>query len=147
MTEIVKIPKFVADYIENMPDYAKSSTYNTLIYFLNDLDSWKGIDKSSDPFSNWLIKIDLSGNSNLDKFIKAIVNQEYKVEAEPLYYVHLIPKDGFGYLNLDKSDRNYGLADNGEVKSFRTKFTQEEIMAINPLFWNKAFLEVVPDDE
>lgn len=64
--------------------------------------------------------------------------------AERKYYVHLIKKDEYSYLNIN-SDEGAALADKFKLYGWQTEFTREEVVAINPNL--VPFMEEVEDDE
>lgn len=70
----------------------------------------------------------------------------YEVEQEKLYYVKLVNHEK-GYLNKNITGNSLArpIIISGKTQSdnFKTKFTEDEIKEINPLFWYEAFLEEV----
>ena len=64
--------------------------------------------------------------------------------ADQKYYVHFIKSDGSSYLNLDFGERPV-VGNNSELMGLKTKFTREEVVAINPKF--VPFMEEAEDDE
>ena len=70
--------------------------------------------------------------------IQAILDGEWEVE-EPLYYVHLMSGED-GYLNINY-DGDINVSDNSEAFGYKTKFTRQEAIAIDPRYLD--FLEEV----
>jgi len=65
--------------------------------------------------------------------------------AEPKkYYVHFLKSYGGSYLNID-TDGEVELDNRFELNSWKTKFTRDEVAAIDPRF--VTFMEEVKDDE
>ena len=64
--------------------------------------------------------------------------------AEQKYYVHFIKGDESSYLNIDFGERPV-VGNNSELMGLKTKFTREEVVAINPRY--VPFMEEVEDDE
>lgn len=65
--------------------------------------------------------------------------------AEPKkYYVHLIKGDEYSYLNINP-DVGAELDNRLELRGWKTKFTRDEVVAIDPRF--VPFMEEVEDDE
>jgi len=65
--------------------------------------------------------------------------------AEPKkYYVHFIKGDESSYLNIDFDERPV-VGNNSELMGLKTKFTREEVVAINPKF--VPFMEEAEDNE
>lgn len=126
--EPVVVPSKIFDFIKSY-DTGKDS----LIVFediLGDYINDEGI--SSTYISEWL-------DENLFELADALRNG-YVVEEEKKYYVHVVPGEE-GYLNL-RTNRDgsiyYGLAGSSEVEGFQTKFTEEEIKAIDEKLWQFA---------
>lgn len=63
---------------------------------------------------------------------------------EQKYYVHFIKSDESSYLNID-FDESLLIGNNSELMGLKTKFTREEVVAINPKF--VPFMEEAEDDE
>jgi len=64
--------------------------------------------------------------------------------AEQKYYVHFIKSDESSYLNLDFGERPV-VGNNSELMGLKTKFTYDEVVAINPKF--VPFMEEAEDNE
>lgn len=65
--------------------------------------------------------------------------------AEPKkYYVHLVKSDWYSYLNIN-TDGGLQLYNRLELNGLKTKFTREEVVAINPNL--VPFMEEVEDNE
>lgn len=59
-------------------------------------------------------------------------------ELEPLFYIHIVDGDE-GYINID--DGNIIVTDKCSTVSFKTKFTKDEALKLNPAY--EAFLEPI----
>lgn len=68
----------------------------------------------------------------------------YEPEPEQLYYVQFIKNDSHSFLNSSDSD-GLEISDNEETEYIKTKFTMQEIIAIDPRYW--AFAVSVEDGE
>ncbi|HBD0742137.1 hypothetical protein HS73_15245 [Listeria monocytogenes] len=114
--ELVKVPKFVADWYEQHRHKLEYSIWG-YIY------DWDDQDCESDFY-------DFMKNDNL-KPVETLIKMKdgYEVEKEPLYYVHFIEGIG-GYLNMryDGHQRSNGKDQNYEYK---TQFTEAEIKAMD----------------
>lgn len=60
------------------------------------------------------------------------------------YYVHLFKEDKYSYLNVT-SNGVMELSNDFDSSTWRTKFTREEIISMNPNL--VPFMEEVEDDE
>ncbi|HAB7745314.1 TPA_asm: DUF1642 domain-containing protein [Listeria monocytogenes] len=129
--EPVKVPKFVADLIS---DYEAevldfySNQDNVLECILQD---WKS-DSFCAEHLDWI-------TVNLITLIDAVRNG-YVVEEDKKYYVQIVPiaDDDDGYLNLytDKDGSfYYNIGSSIEGNSFKAKFTEKEIKAIDEKLW------------
>lgn len=116
----VKIPKFVADWIE----YCKN-TFLSLARALN---------VSEEDFYNYANQKDhldllyfLGSMVNQEKFAKAWV-YGYEVEKEKRYLVEVKGVSGYGrYLNKALSSGEYFFASGNEVNGYETKHTRKEL--------------------
>lgn len=116
----VKIPKFVADWIE----YCKN-TFLSLARALN---------VSEEDFYNYANQKD---HLKLLYFLGSMVNQEkiakawiygYEVEQQKRYLVEMKGISGYGrYLNKALSSGEYFLASENEVDGYKTKHTRKEL--------------------
>ncbi|MBC1913104.1 DUF1642 domain-containing protein [Listeria booriae] len=143
---LVKVPQFVADYIED----AKKGVYNTLAAAFNcHTKNW--------DVASWLQNFDDLDGLDYDKAYK---NQElfarawlngYEVEKEPLYYVKMPfstwDEDSadlvtnWAYLQHDvTSDETRMAATNTEFPSndFKSKLSEGTIKAIDERYWQFA---------
>ncbi|MDA5913449.1 DUF1642 domain-containing protein [Listeria monocytogenes] len=122
--EPVKVPKDIAELISDYESEVLdgySNQDNVLECILLD---WEGGDLDPD-YSKWI-------DDNLIKIIDAVRNG-YVVEEEQKYYVKVIyTADGF--LN-QRNDGILSFKDKEENHSFRTKFTEKEIKAIDERLW------------
>lgn len=131
----VVVPAMFADYLKResiAPDWSEAE-----LVFRLTCDYWKN--RMDNELLKWV-------RSNKAKAISAIMNG-YEVEEEPLYYVKL-PKMGSarGYVNFDKEDRSYLPWTKTEEEVIQTKFTEEEIKAIDERYWQFA-VKVEEEDE
>lgn len=116
----VKIPSFVADWIE----YCKN-TFLSLARALN---------VSEDDFYNYANQKDhlkllyfLGSMVNQEKFAKAWI-YGYEIEAEKQYLVEIKGVSGYGrYLNKALSSGEYFFASGNEVDGYKTKHTRKEL--------------------
>lgn len=118
--ELVKVPKFVADWIE----YCKKHC-------------WGLSEALEDTYENSCMPEEV-----MDWFEDCRENQELFARAwldgyeikEPLYYIKVIDSD-FGYVNLNLKTGGYTTSTNGESGGFKTKFTEKEIKNMNINYW------------
>nr|DAW83097.1 MAG TPA: Protein of unknown function (DUF1642) [Caudoviricetes sp.] len=116
----VKIPKFVADWIE----YCK----NTFLSLA------RALMVSEEDFYNYANQKDhlellyfLGSMINQEKFAKAWLNG-YEIEQEKRYLVEIKGVSGYGrYLNKTLSSGEYFFASNNEIDGYRTKHTRKEL--------------------
>lgn len=116
----VKIPKFVADWIE----YCK----NTFLSLA------RALMVSEEDFYNYANQKDhlellyfLGSMINQEKFAKAWLNG-YEIEQEKRYLVEIKGVSGYGrYLNKALSSGEYFFASNNEIDEYRTKHTRKEL--------------------
>lgn len=116
----VKIPKFVADWIE----YCK----NTFLSLA------RALMVSEEDFYNYANQKDhlellyfLGSMINQEKFAKAWLNG-YEIEQEKRYLVEIKGVSGYGrYLNKTLSSGEYFFASNNEIDEYRTKHTRKEL--------------------
>ncbi|MBC2369928.1 DUF1642 domain-containing protein [Listeria booriae] len=121
---LVKVPQFVADYIED----AKKGVYNTLAAAFNcHTKNW--------DVASWLENFDDLDGLDYDKAYK---NQElfarawldgYEVEEEPLYYIKL---PALGFL-VDEPEVDFVAS-----KEFASKFNKAQIKAVDERYWQFA---------
>ncbi|MEN0783690.1 DUF1642 domain-containing protein [Listeria monocytogenes] len=119
--ELVKVPKFVADWIE----YCEKHRWG-LSEALEDT-----YENSCMPeeVTDWLADC----HENQELFARAWMDG-YEVEQEPLYYIKVIDSD-FGYINLNLQTGGYTTSTNGESGGFKTKFTEQEIKELDERYW------------
>lgn len=61
------------------------------------------------------------------------------VEIAPkLYYVKFLPEREVSYLNFDCQDKIYFISGRETNSRYKTQFTEEEIKALNPIYWEFA---------
>lgn len=129
--ELVKVPQFVADWIE----YCKKHR-------------WGLSEALEDTYENSCMPEEV-----MDWFEDCCENQElfarawmdgYEVEQEQLYYIIVIDSR-FGYINLNLKTGAYITSTNGEFGRFKTKFTEQEIKEMDERFW--AFAIPVEEGE
>ena len=85
-------------------------------------------------------KSQVLSNNTLLKLTQAILDGDWEVEEEPLYYVKLLDDTG-GYLNVGKNLGSKVLSTKYENETYKTKFTRAEVEAIDPRYLE--FLEEV----
>ncbi|HAA6928604.1 TPA_asm: hypothetical protein GHE75_00215 [Listeria monocytogenes] len=142
--EPVVVPKFVAEWLEEhkeSPDLvenytekdALANTIHFTIYCLfADFPNTNPDVELRKPVCEWLEE----DRSNYFKLIDAVRNG-YVVEEEPRYYVKLLPMED-GFLNLLIETETYDTNIALESKGFKTKFTEQEIKAIDERYWQFA---------
>ncbi|EAD4080744.1 DUF1642 domain-containing protein [Listeria monocytogenes] len=128
--ELVKVPKFVADWIE----YCEKHRWG-LSEALEDT-----YENSCMPeeVTDWLADC----HENQELFARAWMG-DYEVEKEPLYYVKLIDQ-ATGYLNV-RNDGRRSLSNSVQNDIFKTQFTEAKIKEIDERYWQFAVL--VEDSE
>lgn len=117
--ELVKVPKFVADWIEK-----KKENGDDLLVALDK--NWQGME---DSVRDWFD----AEKERYELFARAWMG-EYEVEKEPLYYIKVIDSD-FGYVNLNLKTGECATSTNGESDCFKTKFTEKEIKKLDGRYW------------
>lgn len=130
MSEKVKLPKFVCDWLDQHKE-------GLCGYPMTDVST---LSKERDTVGDvrvWL----LSDTNTQWKLIDAL-RYGYEAEAESLYYVRFIQNNSHSFLNSSESD-GLEFSDNEETEYIKTKFTMPEILAIDPRY--KVF--VVPVEE
>jgi len=129
MPEKVKLPKFMCEWLSDialMEDYPLEAILESekLRYGNREVLMWS------------------TGNTaNQWKLIDAL-RYGYEAETEPIYYVRFIQNNSHSFLNSSESD-GLEISDNEETEYIKTKFTMQEILAIDPRY--KAF--AVPVEE
>lgn len=108
--ELVTIPKEVAEFITRQKEQGNN--------FFTSLENLK----FKIEILMWITKDD-----NEDKFLSAWVNG-FEIEAEKTYKIRMKNmKNGYDYLNYDKSNFQWFLMDKHEVGDFRTAHTRKEL--------------------
>ena len=108
--ELVTIPEEVAEFITRQKEQG-----NNFFTSLENLKFKIGI-------LMWITKDD-----NETKFLSAWVNG-FEIEAEKTYKIRMKNmKNGYDYLNYDKSNFQWFLMDKHEVGDFRTAHTRKEL--------------------
>ncbi|EAE0718374.1 DUF1642 domain-containing protein [Listeria monocytogenes] len=123
--EPVKVPQFVAEWYEANKNKLDSALWEVI-----------GSLRFASPSELTPIQNFIYNSGETIETLSAMKNG-YVVEEEKKYYVHVVPGEE-GYLNL-RTNRDgsiyYGLAGSSEVEGFQTKFTEEEIKAIDEKLW------------
>ena len=115
--EKVKVPQFVADWIDVCKEHLTTSLYTAM-----NPNFMKENNQSFD-FILWIKK-----TSNQDLFARAWLDG-YEVEKEKRYYVRLkgMESDDFNYLNFIKFQHAWVLSSIKLDKKFRTEHTRKEL--------------------
>ena len=109
-TELVTIPEEVAEFITRQKEQGNN--------FFKSLENLK----FKIEILMWITKDD-----NEMKFLSAWVNG-FEIEAEKTYKIRMKNmKNGYDYLNYDKSNFQWFLMDKHEVGDFRTAHTRKEL--------------------
>lgn len=112
----VKVPQFVADWIEVCKEHLTTSLYTAM-----NPNFMKENNQSFD-FILWIKK-----TSNQDLFARAWLDG-YEVEKEKRYFVKMKGISGYSrYLNKDLSSEKYFFASKNEINGYRTKQTRKEL--------------------
>lgn len=112
----VKVPQFVADWIEVCKEHLTTSLYTAMSpNFIKE-------NNQSFDFILWIKK-----TSNQDLFARAWLDG-YEVEEEKRYLVKMKRINGYGrYLNKALLSEEYFFASDNEVSGYRTKHTRKEL--------------------
>ncbi|KXV98615.1 DUF1642 domain-containing protein [Streptococcus pneumoniae] len=112
----VKIPQFVADWIEVCKEHLTTSLYTAMTpNFMKE-------NNQSFDLILWIKKA-----SNQDLFARAWLDG-YEVEKEKRYLVKMKRINGYGrYLNKALSSEEYFFASDNEISCYRTKHTRKEL--------------------
>lgn len=115
--EKVKVPQFVADWIDVCKEHLTTSLYTAM-----NPNFMKENNQSFD-FILWIKK-----TSNQDLFARAWLDG-YEVEKEKRYYVRFkgMESDDFNYLNFIKFQHAWVLSSIKLDKKFRTEHTRKEL--------------------
>ena len=89
-------------------------------------------------------KADKDERISIIKDIVDFYNGKTKFTGSKKYYIHLINGNAYSYLNISL-DGALKLHTNFEFGIWKTKFTRDEVVAIDPRF--VPFMEEVEDDE
>ncbi|MBF2440374.1 DUF1642 domain-containing protein [Listeria seeligeri] len=127
--ELVKLPKFVADWIEK-----KKENGDDLLVALDK--NWQGME---DSVRDWFD----AEKERYELFACAWMDG-YEVEEEPLYYVKLADSR-LDYLRVDKTTGKTSISNPKPLANCRVKFTEKEIKNMNINYW--AFRVPVEDLE
>ncbi|HEM0758262.1 TPA: DUF1642 domain-containing protein [Listeria monocytogenes] len=119
--KLVKVPQFVADWIE----YCKKHCLVLSEALEDDYEN----SYMSEAVTDWFEDC----RENQELFARAWLDG-YEVEQEPLYYVKLADS-GLDYLNVNKETGQKHVANNEELTSYKTRFTESEIKDINENYW------------
>ncbi|HFF2577502.1 DUF1642 domain-containing protein [Listeria monocytogenes] len=126
LTPLPVIPQFVADAITIFKDagdgLAVAIDYEV---YTDELIEELSLDIK---MRGWLWEV-----ANQELFARAWLDG-YEVEQEPLYYVKLADS-GLDYLNVNKETGQKHVANNEELTSYKTRFTESEIKDINENYW------------
>ena len=110
--EKVKVPQFVADWVEECKA-KKKSLLKSLLYTPEGVNSW------------------VDNSENQEKFALAWIFG-YEVEKEKRYLVRVKGVNGYGkYLNKASLSKEYFFASKNEVSGYRTKHTRKELEKAN----------------
>ena len=108
--EKVKVPQFVADWIEKCKEKEKS-LLNSLLYTPEGVNSW------------------VSNSENQETFALAwIFGYEVEKEKEKRYVVKIIGITNYNsYLNYHKGENKWTIESRVEIDAIRTKHTRKEL--------------------
>ena len=138
-TEKVTVhPDFEKWYTEIKSHWGAAESHKACaIYLINQMGFGHGLQNSfnrdvSDEHSE--LRDEMQGNK--EKYTRAILDGNWTVRKEKLYYVKLPIQDrDEAFLNYDESDGVCMFCDKGESTSFKTKFTEAKIKAIDERYW------------
>ncbi|HFK0299571.1 TPA: DUF1642 domain-containing protein [Listeria monocytogenes] len=119
--ELVKLPKFVADWIE----YCKKHCWGLSEALEDTYENSCMPEEVTDWFEDC--------RENQELFARAWLDG-YEVEQEPLYYIKVIDNSE-GYINLNLRTCAYSTSTTDEPVGFKTKFTEKEIKALDERYW------------
>ncbi|EAE2754061.1 TPA: DUF1642 domain-containing protein [Listeria monocytogenes] len=119
--KLVKVPEFAADWIE----YCKKHCWGLSEALEDTYENSCMPEEVMDWFEDC--------RENQELFARAWMDG-YEVEQEPLYYIKVIDSY-FGYINLNLKTGAYTTSTNEEPVGFKTKFTEQEIKAIDERYW------------
>ncbi|EIJ7488524.1 DUF1642 domain-containing protein [Listeria monocytogenes] len=119
--ELVKVPKFVADWIE----YCKKHCWGLSEALEDTYENSCMPEEVMDWFEDC--------RENQELFARAWLDG-YEVEKEPLYYVKL-GDSGLDYLNVDERTEKKHVSNKEQSPNFRVKFTEKEIKNMDARYW------------
>ncbi|HDU3339539.1 TPA: DUF1642 domain-containing protein [Listeria monocytogenes] len=119
--ELVKVPKFVADWIK----YCKKHYWG----LFEALDDTYESSCMPEEVREWMENC----HENQEIFARAWLDG-YEVEQELLYYIKVIDSY-FGYINLNLKTGAHTTSTNEEPVGFKTKFTEQEIKELDERYW------------
>ncbi|QDA75677.1 DUF1642 domain-containing protein [Listeria seeligeri] len=128
--ELVKVPKFVADWIK----YCKKHYWG----LFEALDDTYESSCMPEEVTEWMENC----HENQEIFARAWLDG-YEVEQEPLYYVRFFD-GGLGFLNVYFTGVRLLSCHRGS-EGYKTKFTESEIKNMDARYW--AFAIPVSDEE
>lgn len=119
--ELVKVPKFVADWIEYCEKHR-----------------WGLSEALEDTYENSCMPEEVMDwfedcRENQELFARAWLDG-YEVEKEPLYYVKL-GDSGLDYLNVDERTEKKHVSNKEQSPNFRVKFTEKDIKKLDARYW------------
>ncbi|EPT6800014.1 DUF1642 domain-containing protein [Listeria innocua] len=124
LVKLPRIPQYVADWFEEKKNNLESSIWS---YIYCDMRE----DKEYDAFYDFMNSYDFNP-------IETLIMMQYgyyvEKEVEPIYYVKLADS-GLDYLNVNKETGQKHVANNEELTSYKTRFTESEIKDINENYW------------
>jgi len=128
----VEAPKEFLDFLEGneVSSHRRYSTMGSLssLFFHS----------SHGDLENFLV----NNEDDVIDFLKGEV--EFIPEKQELFYIHLA-KGEEGYVNIDKENGELALKDKKDTTYWKTEFTKEEVIQMNPSYVH--FLEPVEDDK
>ncbi|EEN9149171.1 DUF1642 domain-containing protein [Listeria monocytogenes] len=122
--ELVKVPKFVADWIEYCEKHR-----------------WGLSEALEDTYENSCMPEEVMDwfedcRENQELFARAWLDG-YEVEKEPRYYIKLVDS-WHGFINLNLTTGECSTSNSKEFVVLKTKFTEQEIKAIDERYWQFA---------
>ena len=121
-SEKVVIPKFVADWIEEMKQ-DKRPFYSVMSSLMN---------KTNHEWAIWK-----SANMNFSEIVAQAWLDGYQLEKEKLYVVELISNNLMRCLGYDLVDKVFFISETQEerLNKFKKRFTEQEIKDYDERFW------------
>lgn len=138
MTEKIKVPQFVADFIEDYyVDVPRSDLYKSIF-----ITSW---DKYVNRSGYLKVKEWVEKDSNFLKFVTAVATDDYEVEEEKEARFYWRKKE-YGVFSFESIDDQYlnviensdggktvFFGNNGEYGNYKTKLTTQEVFSLLPI--------------